>query len=785
MKTKRISLNGEWKLSFHEPFAENLIETTITVPGNVEPTLQRLGLVADYMPADSLHATTPFTAVDDWTFSTRFTAPALVEGERYSLCFEGIDTLAEVYLNGRRLLDCNDMHMAYTADVTDHLSDHPQEMELTVVIRSSELWARERAHEAFSDAHGNRTSFYDSQAFLRKARHQWGWDNAPRLLSAGIVKDVYLEILPPNRFEEVYLYTRSIGEKEIVAGASFRFATDRKYLMEQRLRFSLLDGERVVFSEEKPLFFTQGRHYSKIPADAVELWWPAGLGAQKLYTVRLEILERDAVLAAHEELFGIRTVKLERTGDINEKGEGNFLFYVNGLPVFMKGTNWKPLDPLASEAHRKTAEGKALAELSALHCNMVRIWGGGIYEDHVFFDYCDRHGILVWQDFMLACEIPSRDRAYGELVAAEATQIVKKLRNHPSLAVWCGDNEDDEHIFHTMKDSYLTPSHQRISREVLKDVVIRHDPYRAYVESSPMVTDTVQVKRERKEGYACTEKHLYAHPDKFAQALRDCRSFFLGETGPIGTNAITVNKKALERERKRAERLWNSPRLGGPDQHQTDEYFVNWRLIGKACVSDFFGRDFSLDELEDYALALNLLCAECFKDVIEYSRVVYPKKTGVLWWSLYDMWPMLFNYSVIDWEGNRKLPYYWIRQSQQDVALVVVRENTGEPPALYAVNGTLRNVAISYTVTAYNAEGEAREIACGNTVQAGNCAGWLQKLNEPAAPELWVIRWQADGKEYANHFLTGKADLDTCRCWARIIAEACGFAGALAELRGF
>ena len=149
---------------------------------------------------------------------------------------------------------------------------------------------------------------------------------------------------------------------------------------------------------------------------------------------------------------------------------------------------------------------------------------------------------------------------------------------------------------------------------------------------------------------------------------------------------------------------------------------MNWRLIGKACVSDFFGRDFSLDELEDYALALNLLCAESFKDVIEYSRVVYPKKTGVLWWSLYDMWPMLFNYSVIDWEGNRKLPYYWIRQSQQDVALVAVRENTGEPPALYAVNGTLRNVAISYTVTAYNAEGKAREIACGNTVQAGNCA---------------------------------------------------------------
>lgn len=779
METKRFLLSGQWTLSFTEPFEGKKLTSPITVPGNVEPVLQGMGLVEDYMPADDLYATAPFSAVDDWCFSTCFDAPCLPNGYTCCLGFDGIDTLGEVYLNGERILDCRNMHMTYTADVTERL--HPTGNELRVIIRSSELWARERAHEVFSDAHGNRTSFYDSQCFLRKARHQWGWDNAPRLLTAGIVGDVYLELLPPTRFEEVYLYTRSIGEREISVGTSFRFATDVKYFTAAHaLRFSLLDGERVVISDKKPLFFTQGRHYCKLDPADVELWWPAGMGKQKLYTARLEILEGDRVLAIHEEPFGIRTLKLERTGDINDKGEGAFQFYVNGEPFFAKGTNWKSLDPLASEAHRKTAEGKALAELTALHCNMVRIWGGGIYEGSAFFDYCDHHGILVWQDFMMACEIPTRDRAYGEMVAAEAEQIVKKLRNHPSLAVWCGDNEDDEHIYHTMKDSCLKPSYQRISREVLADVVLRHDPFRAYVESSPLVTDAVH---ERREGYVSTEKHFYSKPPVFSKELRECKSLFFGETGPIGTNSLTRNGEAVQREMRRARRLWDSPRLGGADQHQTDEYFVNCRLVGKDSVINFYGRDFALEELGEYTLALNLVCAECYKDVIEYCRALYPKKTGVLWWSLYDMWPMMFNYSVMDWQGNRKLPYYWIKQSQQDVVLMAVREQINAAPVLYAVNATRQKAAISYTVTAYNAKGEEKEIACGNAVSAANASTSLRTMVDPASPELWVIRWECDGQKYANHFLTGKADLDTCRRWVRILAAAGGFEDEILELK--
>ncbi len=779
---KRLSLDGEWSLSFTEPFEGKRIETVATVPCNVEPILQRLGLVGDYMPPDHPHATTPFTAVDDWTFERTFDAPELADGWKRQLVLEGIDTVAEVYLNGEKLLDAMDMHMTYTADVTDRLRQTANT--LRVVIRSSELWAREHPRDMFVEQGGD-PGFYDSRAFLRKARHQWGWDNAPRLLTAGLIRPVYLRDLPPCRVEELYVCTQHITDDEVRLGVNFRFATGRSYIMDHRVRFSLLDGERVVFFKEAPLYFVQGRLICKIPREDVELWWPAGFGAQKLYTARLEIIEGETVVAAHGETVGIRTVYLENTGDIAVNGEGAFQFYVNGRPIFLKGTNWKPLDPLASVAHRKTADGVALPLLADLHCNMVRIWGGGIYEDHPFFDFCDKNGILVWQDFMLACEVPTLDRAYGELVAAEAEQIIKKLRNHPSLAIWCGDNENDQFLGGLHTYSHVLPSQVRISRRVLREAVLRFDPYREYVESSPLLTDRCkQEKRLLKEKRTVTqtEEHLYSRPLEYAERLRACKSIFFGETGPFYLNAATVNETIVAREHARAARLWDSPKIHSGGDHQNDGYFTDWRTKGRDTVLAWYGRDFSLEEFKEYALAVNIVCGEIFKDVLEYCRAARPHKTGVLWWSLYDMWPMLFNYSVVDCDGKRKLPYYWIRQSQQDVLLMAVRQRLSDAPVLYAANNTLQDAAVSYTVTAYNEKGEGREIARGDLVQTANATGRIMQLPSPAAPELWVIRWQMDGKAYANHFFTGRAPFETYRLWVKILADACGFGGELLEL---
>ena len=475
------------------------------------------------------------------------------------------------------------------------------------------------------------------------------------------------------------MYTDQITEDDVVLGANWIYQTTERCMADHSIRITLLDGDEVIHTQTDRIFFVQGSSTFCVPRDKVSLWWPVGFGEAKLYTVRLEILEKNVVAASYTAPFGIRTVRLNWTEDIDENG-GEFVFVVNGERVYIRGTNWKPLDPLASLADQKLKDGRALEEIRALNCNMVRIWGGGIYEDEYLFDFCDRNGILVWQDFMFACEVPPTDDAYCDLVMREAAYIIKKYRNHPSLALWCGDNENDKVMQHKNQQTCALPSDSRISRQILKKAVLCNDHYRTYLPSSPFVSDRMFVETVKgKVIHHPTERHLYAEVYLEPSAIRACPSIFFSETGPFWTNAISGTESIFLREAERAERLWNEPvtvsRLRNQTIfHQDEYYFKRWRLSGKNACERLLGRDFSFAEFKDYTLALNLLCAEDFKDLIEYCRVCRWSKTGVIWWSLMDMFPMLFNYSVIDCEYNRKLPYYWIQKSQQEFALMGVRK---------------------------------------------------------------------------------------------------------------
>jgi len=774
-KTLRYSLDGSWKLTFSLPEEEKKVTLQSPVPGNVEPLLVEAGLLKDCMPADNVRATERFQFVDDWTYETVFDAPDDLR-EDTELVFEGIDTLAEIYLNGHLLGNCANMFRSYRFTVGDRLQ--AKNNQLKVVIRSADLWAREHCHDGFTAGHRAAT-FYDSQVHLRKARHQWGWDNAPRILTSGIIRPVYLETLPVCRFEDVYLHTTSIDEEFVRIGAMWTYRTKKKCLEDHTFRFTLLDGQTTVYTDTKPVFFIQGASYMCVPREVVSLWWPADFGAPKLYTARLEMLVGDTVCAVYESPFGIRTLHLERSDWVEESGDGEFVFVVNGEKVFARGTNWKPLSPFASEAHRKTAQLQALEEAKKLHCNMIRIWGGGIYEDHPFFDYCDKNGIMVWQDFMFSCEITSLEEGYCREVALEAEEIVKKLRNHPSLAVWCGDNEDDMFFEIGKRGSELRPSEQRITREILKQAVHRFAPYSNYVESSPYIPDCA-VGSTR---YFPTEAHLYTGVMRYGERIRNLKSIFLGETGPILVNAIAVNPVSYEREKARAERLWDAPYQRHSGIHQEDNYFLTWRKSGRELCEVLYGRDFSFDQWKDYTVAINLACAELFKDAIEYCRVKRWSKSGVLWWSLTDMWPMLFNYSVTDDQQNPKLPYFWIRQSQEPVAMMAVRVEHGGELAVYAVNDTREAAVIEYSVSAYDQGGNSRILGSGVCCQQGNSAAMTQRIAESEEPELWIIRYRIGDYESVNHVFTGRAPYAVMKRWTEILASKEGYDERFLELQ--
>ena len=791
MKKNLHSLNGTWNLDF--TLDDKKYNTTITVPSNVEPTLQKMGLCGDYMPADDEFTMARFETVDDWTYTTTFDAPELPEGYTRNLVFEGIDTLSEIYLNGEKLGSTDNMHMAYrfAADL------RPFGNELKVIIRSVDLWAREHPHDDFSRPQ-NFMGHYDTQTNIRKARHQWGWDNAPRIITSGIIRDVYIEDLPHKRFEDVYIYTNELRDDIAVIGISYFYKTPAKLLTNHRIRISLIDGDKTVHSSTFPIRFVQGLVKIGVDRKKIKLWWPSGFGEPKLYDMKIEMLEGDESVALYERKFGIRTIDVEHTDDLTEDGKGEFVFRVNGEKVFLRGTSWKPLDPLASEADRKTKSLDALKKISELHCNMVRIWGGGIYEDREFFDYCDAHGIMVWQDFMFACEIPSLERGYLRLVFKEAEQIIKKLRNHPSLALWCGDNECDRCIEWVQPYSNMLPSQSAVTRKVLSSAVIRFDPYRYYLKSSPICSDEFHENRHKNgnpsyertskmltdHGYIYpSEIHFYVTPDKYSDALRETKSKILGETGPIQLCAIAPDDDIYEREKSRMSRLWDSPKLSSNGTHQNDGYFTIWRNTGSSVCQHFFGRDFTFDEWKEYKLAVNIICAEVFKDAIEYCRTVRWDKTGVIWWSLCDMWPMAFNYSVMDYKLDPKLPYFWIEKSQQEFLLAAVNTEVGGEISLYALNDTLEKRKVSYSVKAYDQSGRESIIATGIVSQDKNSSSLIHRIANPDESELWIITWNDGEREYKNHAFTGKASWDVMKKWIRIIAKEFDIEDKIIELK--
>ncbi len=390
---------------------------------------------------------------------------------------------------------------------------------------------------------------------------------------------------------------------------------------------------------------------------------------------------------------------------------------------------------------------------------------------------------------MLACEIPPRDDAYCALVRREAEQIVKKYRNHPSLALWCGDNENDKVMQHLNQSSCALPSDSRVSREILKQAVLSNDHYRNYLPSSPLVSD--RTFTETAKGalvHQQTERHLYPEIYLEPVAIRDCKNIFLGETGPFWTSAIAVNPKTLACEAERAKRLWNEPveipiARNTTIFHQDEYYFKRWRLSAKNACEKILGRDFSFEEFHDFTLALNLLCAEDFKDMIEYCRVSRPNKTGLIWWSLMDMFPMLFNYSVIDCEYNRKLPYYWIKQSQQAFALLAVRKELGCDLSLYAANDTLSAHTVEYSVTAYQEDLTSKVIATGVCRQEKNSVDLVQRIANGNEPQLWIIKWTENKKTYTNHAFTRTTNYETMREWVKIIGHEEGFLDEILELK--
>jgi len=760
-------LDHAWTLSFTHPITGAQCRIPATVPGNVELDLLREGLITDPYPPDNLHTMRAWELVDDWTYETSFDAPERQPDERLQLVFEGIDTIADIMLNGCHILHCENMFIPHRADVTDLL--HPRGNTLAVCIRSALVHTRRFDYPAGQISRAHR----QGEAYLRKARHMWGWDNAPRLLSAGLWRPVYLQPVPPIRFIDVYTYTHQVTPEAVIFGARWWIATPDTDLRSYRGLLQLSDHARVVHEQPFDVECVAGRITCTLPAGAVKLWWPRGYGDPHVYHLTLSLFKNDTLAAEWRGRMGLRDLRFIYTETTDAAGHGECCFFCNGERVYIRGTNWKPLDALHSRAAARTHD--ALQLCLDLNCNMVRVWGGGIYEDHPFFDFCDEHGLLVWQDFMFACEFPPRDETFQRAVFDEACCIVKRLRNHPSLAVWCGDNEvDDTFLWGGLIPSHLLPSDNVISRRVLKEAVITHDPYRAYVPSSPFVSDQI-VRRQwlpspELPDLATPEKHLYPRDEHYRDAYRTCPAHFIGETGPFFFCPMSASPGIVARDLPRAQRLWGTPFPRARyvlDRHQDDTDFLTWQDAARHRLNWFFARHFDLEHPDELALALNIICADVYKFAIEWSRAHKWRKTGVLWWSLLDMWPMMFNYSIVDYNLRKKQPCYdWIKRSQQPLCLLIADRGAGDL-ALIAANDTLDATDGTYCISTVDARGHAAHLCSGTFAAPANASSRVHTIERPSAQMLWLTEWQTSRWRGSNHFVTGTPpyDFEVYRRW--------------------
>ncbi|MFA6176656.1 MAG: hypothetical protein WC765_08780, partial [Phycisphaerae bacterium] len=356
MNGKKTQING-WKLSFVHQGTQHVIPAA--VPGNVEIDLQQAGLLDEPCPPDDMWAMRSFESVD-WVYEASLEAPALQEGEQICLVFEGIDTIADVLLNGEKILRCENMFIPHTVNVTGKLKATGNQLQ--VRIFSPELFARQFTPPAL---HASR-EHHHGEAYLRKARHMWGWDNAPRLLSAGLWREVYLEVLPAIRFTEVYAYTNQVSQDSASVGVEWNIVTPDPDLSDYKGKVVCSFEGQVELEQEFDVEFTSGSLRRALTLKKPHRWWPLGYGQPDLYDLQLLLYKNHHVVAEWKSKFGVREIELIRTETTNERGEGEFVFKCNGEKIYIRGTNWKPLDPLPSQARPKMRQ--ALDLCLDLHC---------------------------------------------------------------------------------------------------------------------------------------------------------------------------------------------------------------------------------------------------------------------------------------------------------------------------------------------------------------------------------------------------------------------------------
>ena len=656
--TTTIELSQNWVF-------KNVNETTwlaAEVPGEVHMDLFKNKKIKDPFVANN-EEDLQWISEADWEYKTNFSVHENTRDRNHlELNFNGLDTYAQVYLNDSLILKSNNAFRTYKVDVKPILK---AENELKIIFENTnKVEEKAKAKLSYQLPEGNRI-------FTRKAQFTYGWDWAPKFITSGISKPIELVAWDDFKIENIKIKQLALSDSNAELLVEISKISNVK--LDKNLTYEIyINGNRNKQSNEIYKGYTW---LTKIKIKNPKKWWPHNLGKPYLYDIKVVVKDGKTVLDSVSVKKGLRTIELVSEKDSIGK---SFYFKVNDVPVYTKGANYIPQNSFQNQVKEEDYK-KLLNDVVDANMNMLRVWGGGIYENDIFYNLCDEKGILVWQDFMFACAMYPGDEAFLENVIIEAEQQVKRLQNHPSIALWCGNNESSEgwHLWGWQsgrsedEKKEIWNNYLKVFDTILPKIVAQNSDT-DYWQSSPSYgrgNPKYKTEGDAHDRWIWHDEYPFEH-------LQENVPRFMSEFGfqsfPSyeaikyinGNDSISITSKAFSTHQKHAR--------------------------GFSIIKNYMERDFPIpDNDEDYVYVSQLLQAHGITMGIEAQRRAKPYNMGTLYWQLNDCWPVT-SWSSIDYFGNWKALHYSVKRSFEDVLVSsTIKDNIIE---VFVINDLLKPI---------------------------------------------------------------------------------------------
>lgn len=585
---------------------------------------------------------------ENWEYETKFNlTKSELKNQNIDLLFEGIDTYATIYLNGKLLLETDNMFRTWHKSVKEKLQIG--ENHLKISFKSASNFGKEEAEKLPYTLPG------DEKVFTRKAQYQYGWDWGPRFVTCGIYKPIKLHF-----WNEVKMENIKYSQIEL---------NDTKAILEFITEINVSEVKTIelqINEKTKTFHLKKGKNKVKMQYEIAypKLWWCNGLGDANLYSFQINISKKKKIIDSKKLNIGLRTIELIQEKDNIGK---SFYFKLNGKPVFMKGANYIPPDSFLPRVTDSIYNSIVKNAVDA-NMNMIRVWGGGVYADDAFYDACDKNGILVWQDFMFACAMYPSDEKFLENVKQEVIDNVNRLQNHPSIALWCGNNENDEgwknwgwqkqYKYSESDSTEIWKGYQKLFHEVIPQTLdsLLSKEKNIYWPSSP------SIGWGKKESLLQGDSHYWGvwwGMEPF-EIYKKKVGRFMSEYGFQGMPNLETFSKFTNSDNLNLD----SEAVKAHQKHNT----------GYQTIQTYMERDYKVPtKFEDYIYVSQLLQAEGMKTAIEAHRRAKPYCMGTLFWQLNDCWPVT-SWSSVDYFGNWKAFHYQAKRSLENILISINEE---------------------------------------------------------------------------------------------------------------